>query len=883
MQKHLQKTISKSRQKDPKGPQGAKTAKKEGAARTIKNKFSENFEDLKIDLHGVRLPSFEIAKEEKRKIKVSEDIDNFDFLRALCLHGFKDLKLKKNSKEYKQYVERIKYELETLKDLGFVDYVLLVWDVINFCKNNDIATGPGRGSAAGSIVLYLIGVTKVDPVKYGLYFERFVSKIRAKKQVVDGITYLDGSLMCDVDIDICFYNRQRVLKYLEEKFEGRTSKISTLTCLKTKILLKECGKIIDEIEDSEMTKVSAMIPEVYGQLKDLNEAYEEVDDLKEWCNENPDVYNIALKLRGLIKNKGVHASAVSISYDNLDDSCPTELTSKEDGFVSSFDMNWISQFNVKLDILGLKAVSIIDRTCKLIGIEPKDIDINDLEIYRNLQDLKAPKGLFQIEAETNYKVCREVRPQNLEQLSAVLAIARPGALNFKDQYARYVETGTQADIHPFFDDILSSTGGVCLYQEQMMQMAHKVGFTLDEAEILRRIVGKKKVEEVAEWKQKITDKIKENKLEPEIGDILWTVLEDSANYSFNKSHSIAYAALAACTIWLKFKYPKEFFVSLLEMSRHEQDSIKEVSMIHKEFHHFNLELHPPHIIKSKMDFNIEEDGIRFGLLSIKGISEKSIEKLNNFKSEFQNKFEIFQAAEEAGVGISILCPLIQAGALEGFKQSRAKVAYEAQLWSILTKTEKKNAIPMAEEFDFDLVKVVKHMSDSKDAKPKIRESRLSTIKKKCQKYQEIYNHNRSNESFTNWYYEKSLLGYTYGKTLFDIFSSERQGLAHIETVTNMSQRSRCVFVGRVEEDAKAKTSKNGNKYGKLLIGDETAKVNVMIFKDKLEECKQLNGGLPKSGEIVLVKGTKMDEDTVFADIISVQDRAVMKFAELKND
>tara|TARA_Y100000766_G_scaffold285470_1_gene309214 strand:+ start:5458 stop:7986 length:2529 start_codon:yes stop_codon:yes gene_type:complete len=840
-----------------------------------KNNFSENFEDLKINLHGVRLPSFEIAKEEKHKIKVSEDIDNFDFLRALCLHGFKDLNLKKNSKEYKQYVERIKYELETLKDLGFVDYVLLVWDVINFCKNNDIATGPGRGSAAGSIVLYLIGVTKVDPVKYGLYFERFVSKIRAKKQVIDGITYLDGSLMCDVDVDICYYNRQKVLKYLEEKFEGRTSKISTLTCLKTRILLKECGKIVGEIEDSDMTKVSAMIPEVYGQLKDLNEAREEVDELKEWCNENLDVYNTSLKLRGLIKNKGVHASAVSISYDNLDDSCPTELTSKKDGFVSSFDMNWISQFNVKLDILGLKAVSIIDRTCKSIGINVEDIDVHDLEIYRQLQNLKTPRGLFQIEAETNYKVCKDVKPQNLEQLSAVIALARPGALSFVEQYARYVETGTLADIHPFFDEILSTTGGVCLYQEQMMQMAHKVGFTLDEAEILRRIVGKKKVEQVAEWKQKIADKTRENNLDPEIGDILWAILEDSANYSFNKAHSIAYAALAASMVWLKFKYPKQFFVSLLEMARHEQNPIGEVSMIHKEFHHFDLELRPPHIIKSKMDFNIEEDGIRFGLLSIKGISEKSIEKLNNFKSEFQNKFEIFQAAEEAGVGISILCPLIQAGALEGFKQSRAKVAYEAQLWSVLTKTEKKHAIPMAEEFEFDLVKVVKHM--------KIKESRLGTIRKKCQKYQEIYNHNRSNESFTNWYYEKSLLGYTYGKTLFDIFCSERQGLVHIETANNMSKGNRCVFVGRVEKDAKSSTSRNGNKYGKMVIGDETASVTVMIFKEKLEECKQLNDGLPKSGEIVLVKGTKMEDDTVFADIISVQDRAVMKFAELKND
>ena len=161
-----------------------------------------------------------------------------------------------------------------------------------------------------------------------------------------------------------------------------------------------------------------------------------------------------------------------------------------------------------------------------------------------------------------------------------------------------------------------------------------------------------------------------------------------------------------------------------------------------------------------------------------------MQKLNDFKDEFCNKFEIFQAAEEAGVSLSILCPLIQAGALEGFKQSRAKVAYEAQLWSIMTKTEKKYAIPLAEEYDYDLVKVVKYMTTAKNEKGKelIKDSRLQTITKKCQKYQDIYNHNRTNESFTNWYYEKELLGYTYGKTLFDIFSSERRGLAHIETI-----------------------------------------------------------------------------------------------------
>ena len=863
-----------------------KSQKVSQAKRRVKTKtksnFSDNFSKLKLDLHGVRLPSFEIPNEEKRKIKVSEDVANYNFLRALCLNGFSELGLKKNSKEYKQYAERVKYELDTLKDLGFIDYVLLVWDVINYCKKNDIPTGLGRGSAAGSIVLYLIGVTGIDPVKYGLYFERFVSKIRAKKQVVDGVTYLDGSLMCDVDLDICYYNRQRVLKYLEEKFEGRTSKILTFNTLSTKLLIKECGKIISEIPDSEMTRVSALVPKTFGQVKDLKESYDEVEELRDWCDENDEVYKVALKLRGLMKNKGVHPSAVGISYDNMDDSCPTELTSDKSTFVSSFDMNWVSQFNVKLDILGLRSVSVVDQACKLIGIKPSDIDVDDLEIYRQLQNLKTPHGLFQIEAETNYKVCRTVRPQNLEQLSAVLALARPGALSFVDQYATYVETGTQADIHPFFDEILSTTGGVCLYQEQMMQMAHKVGFTLDEAEILRRIVGKKKVEEVAEWKQKIADKIAEKDLEPEIGDILWAVLEDSANYSFNKSHSIAYAALAAATIWLKFKYPREFFMSLLQMTRHEPDPIAEISKIHKEFHHFNLELKPPHIIKSKMDFSIEDNGIRFGLLSIKGISEKSIQKLNDFKDEYSNKFEIFQAAEEAGISIGILCPLIQAGALEGFSQSRAKVAYEAQLWSVLTKRERQLAIPLAEQNDYDLVKVVKTLSSTKNEKGKelIKESRIETITKKCEKYREIYNHNKRNESFTNWYYEKNLLGYTYGTTLFDIFSTERDGLAHIETINNMSERSRCVFVGCVEEDSVSRTSKNGNRYAKIMVGDETASVRVMIFSEKLDQCKELNGGLPKSGEIVIVKGTKMDEP-VFADIISIQDRAIIKYADLK--
>jgi DNA polymerase-3 subunit alpha len=265
-----------------------------------------------------------------------------------------------------------------------------------------------------------------------------------------------------------------------------------------------------------------------------------------------------------------------------------------------------------------------------------------------------------------------------------------------------------------------------------MQMAHKIGFTLDEAEILRRIVGKKKVDEVKKWKQKIIDKIAENNLAPEIGDILWKILEDSANYSFNASHSFSYAALAASTVYLKFKYPREFFLALLRMTRNEPDPIGEISKIQKEMSYFGVKLLPPHIVKSKMDFSTEGNDIRFGLLSIKGISDKSMEKLGKFKTEKSGKFHVFEAANEAGLNVGVLCALIQAGALDGFKQSRTKVVYEAQFWNLLTEKEKIKCLELADQFDHDLVNVIKELMTRKDEKGKtiIKESRIETLKKK---------------------------------------------------------------------------------------------------------------------------------------------------------
>jgi len=845
--------------------------------------FSDSFETIELDIHGVRLPEFEIDLASKRHLGISEDSSNYEFLRGLALNGFKTLNINKTDKDYKKYVDRAKHELDTLKELGFIDYILLVWDVIHFCKTSDIPVGLGRGSAAGSLILYLVGVTRIDPVKYDLYFERFISKIRAKKQVIDGVTYLDGSLMCDVDLDICYYNRQKVLQYLENKFKGKTSKILTFNSLSGKLLIKECGKIIAEKPEQEMTMISSLIPKTYGQVKDISEAYKEVEQFKDWCDQNKEAYQIALKLRDLIKNKGVHPSGVLLSYYDLETICPTEFSSDKE-VVSSFDMNWASVFNIKLDILGLRSVSVVDNVCKSINIKIEDIDLNHESIYRNLQELKSPHGLFQIEAETNFRVCQKVKPKNLEELSGVLALARPGALQFVDKYAAHTNYQQSESIHPFFDEILKETGGVALYQEQLMKMAHKIGFTLDEAEILRRIVGKKKTEEIKAWQQKIEQKCKENKIPKEVSEILWKILEDSANYSFNKSHSIAYAGLAAITIYLKFNYPQQFFLSLLKMSRNEPDPIGEISKIQKEMHNFGIKLLPPHIIKSEMDFSIEDKDIRFGLLSIKGISDKSIEKLNSFRNKYSNKFEIFEAAEEAGLNIGALSALIQAGALSGFNQSRSKIVLEVQLWNMLTSKEKKYAISFADKLDYDLIKIIKHLNKFTDEKNKvvIKDNRLDTIKEKYAPYLSIYEQNNKSESFANWYYEKKLLGYTYNKNLKDIFAEKRENLKYISDVLDEPVNSKVALVGQIDEVFSG-ISKNAKKtrYVRLKISDETSTISVLIFNDNIETNKLLNDRNFEEGNIVIVKGSKRD-DCIFGDLIAIQDHEIyMKLNDLK--
>ena len=836
---------------------------------------------------GVKLPEIIIEKKYYDEVSCSDQEDNYQFLRKLC---FKKLKEKGIDKfdNATLYYNRLKEELDIFNDLGFVDYVLLNWDIINFCIENGIPVGAGRGSAAGSLVLYVIGVTNIDPIKYDLFFERFVSKSRARKIEHDGEIFLDGSLLADVDNDISYDRRAEVIEYIEKKYKGKTSKILTLNTLSGKLCMKECGKIVAELSELDVNQISDTIPKHFGIVAKLDVAYEESESFKAYADKYPKVFQIAKKLEGLNKNTGVHPSGISISYYELDDIMPLQTTN-DGALVSGYDMNDVASLSVKFDILGLRTLSVVNDVCKQVGIESSDIDPNDPIIYKALACLDSPQGLFQIEAETNFKVCRLIAPKNLEQLSAVVAIARPGALDFKDRYADYVKSGEFQSVHEFFDDILSYTGGIPLYQEQLMKMAVKVGFSLDESEQLRRIIGKKKVDQMPAWKAKIEDKIKQNSLDPNIGDVLWKVAEDSANYSFNKSHSISYAYLAEITIYLKFTYPTQFFLSLLKYAKYEPNSHEEIAKISQELPHFDIKLLPPDLNKSDIDFKVEDKNIRYGLNSIKGVSDKVLVSLLEFREDFfKNKYEVFISAKQAGLNIGVLSALIQAGLLDSFVSSnRCRLVLEAQTFNILTDREKRNFILLGEYYEYDILNAIfdvyKNSRVGDDNRKVMAERRFQTFKKKYNPYKAIYDMNKNHIKYANWFFEEKLLGYSYSHTIRDVHAHEEDFMSALQIKSSM-QRSPIKFVGFVTDVIK-RVSRNGNKYARLQIQDESGVVNALFLDSNNDQkfTNFLNSGkkLPKKGDVTVIHGVTGD-DVVFVNLVKpINDKIYMKLSEVK--
>lgn len=871
-------------------------------------------------LYGyVRLPEIAIDPADKAALGVPVDGSNLDYLKALAREGF----FKKIKKvDYPVYGARVKTEFEVIEKLGFTDYYLLIWKICKISEKLKIARDYGRGSAAGSLIFSLIGVTDVDPIKHDLFFERFISEARAKKKVVDGVTYIDGGLAPDVDIDFDKYRKDEIVAFLDKEYPARVSRICTFNCLTGKLLLKECCKIILQYSEDEAKQISDMIPKTFGIVADIEEAYagklnEEtgeveipvVEEFKRWADAHPEVYSIALGLRDIIRNKGTHPSGYIVSFDRLDESIPTELTDfkadededDEDAEMSSaissaFVMEDVANLAIKVDLLSARACSVISEVLIATGEKIEDINVDsDPLIYDSLQYLKTPIGLFQIEASTNLKVCRDVKPKNLSELSDVVAIARPGALSFLSKYVK----NEHAAIHPLFDPILQKTRGVCLFQEQMMKLAAAVGFSLTEAETLRRIVGKKKVEEAEAWKIKIRDKVIENGLPVETGDLLWKILKDSAKYSFNASHALSFASLTALTVYLKFKYPQQYFLALLRNPKVKSKKIQEITAIEQELKFFGIKLLPPDLLKSDMDFKIEGNDIRFGLSSVKGISEKTVQSLKSFQTPHSNRFELFESAKNSGLNVGVLAALIQCGCLLSVagNATRPSLTLQSQLWSFLTDKEKKNALVFGQQFDYNLFKVCDHMRRALDEKGKhlIKESRWDTICKKYEPKKAIYELNKKNLDIASFFYERMLIGYSYSTCLKDIFLPHYDGLMSVNEVMNACDDDTVCFMAVILDKPVERTSVAKNKYARFEVGDESGIITVMAFnqakgfknappRKMVDEIKNKHEGkLPQKDAIVYCVGKKKGDSVFLSQFAAQDDKIYTKFAQIKKE
>jgi len=504
--------------------------------------LEEKLGKIKKDpISGLRLPEFKIEERYYKEMGVDSSISNSEFLKVLCRKGFKDKGVGKFPNK-QEYVDRIKRELSLFDELGYTDYFLLIWDIVNFARVNDIAVGVGRGSGVSSLTLYFLGITGVDPIKYGLLFERFVSKARAKSQVIDGIRYFDGDLP-DVDIDFCFVNRSRIIDYIKERFSGKTCKILTVGTLQGKACIKEVCKVAGGYAEEDANVVSSKIDKVSGKVQHISKAIEE--GLSDWVNEkrqeyrhqdNRTIAEIATKIEGLPKNFGVHASAMGVSCKDLEGYCPIQLT-KDGELISGYTKDDVEQMLVKVDVLGLKTMTILDCLSKSTGVKLSDIDVEDPKLYEAIRSWgNYTYGLFQLEGYAANRALNKVLPENLNDVSAINGLARPGAMSFIDEYSDRKNGHKQRPrIYPSLDKITDDTHGIIIYQEQVMKAFNEVfGFSLEDAEVIRRVIGKKKTEEVKVWKPRVLEAGIKNGIPESVTEDFWKVVEDSSNYSFNK-------------------------------------------------------------------------------------------------------------------------------------------------------------------------------------------------------------------------------------------------------------------------------------------------------------------------------------------------------------
>ncbi|MBN2483818.1 MAG: DNA polymerase III subunit alpha [Candidatus Omnitrophica bacterium] len=763
--------------------------------------------NLTFDFSQNHLPHFPLPENEKNENQ---------FLEKLCRENL--------SARYEpvtdEVTDRLNYELGVIKHMGFASYFLIIWDLIKFAKETHIPVGPGRGSAAGSIVSYLLGITDVDPLRYGLLFERFLNPERIS--------------MPDIDIDFCYEKRQKILEYVGTRYGADcVAQIITFGTLMARAVVRDVGRVLG-LSYNEVDRIAKMIPYTVGHHVTLPQALTLSPELKDAYNADPQIKRVidtAMKLEGLSRHASTHAAGVVISDRPLIERTPL-IRGNESEVVTGFDMESLEKIGLlKMDFLGLKTLTVIEETLKIVkrtrgvAIDIVGIPLDDQKTYTLLSQGETV-GVFQLESRGMRDILRKLKPTEFSDLIAVLALYRPGPLGSGlvfDFIDRKQGKKPITYLHPLLEPILKETYGIILYQEQTMQIASQLaGFSLAQADMLRKAIGKKIPEMMDDQRVRFIQGCKKKDLTEKVAQKIFELIDYFSGYGFNKSHSTAYALISYRTAYLKANFGVEFMAALLTSERTNTDKIVEYV---KESNHMGIDVLPPDINTSFTHFTVADSrNIRFGLVAIKNVGESALENIIEIRKQnkFADFFDFCDRVDSRTVNKKVIESLIKSGSLDSLGLKRA------QMMALLDKLLEKNA---------------------KGTKKDTRQMSLFTGETQPQ---------MSIPDIEEWpqeqilYFEKTLLGMYVSSHPLNSYRqlSHLVGGRSIESLLEEDSGSVVNIMGVIDKVKLLTTRRKQERMAILRIEDETGAIEVFVFPRLFEKCTVAL----KELRIVLIEG-----------------------------
>ncbi len=623
--------------------------------------------DLKLDFNEYHFPGFPIPDDYKAK-------NADEYFELLAWEGLEKKKLDFT----KEVEERFKFEIETIKNMGFSGYFLVVQDFINSAKEKNIPVGPGRGSVAGSLVAYALGITNINPLEYNLLFERFLNPARKS--------------MPDIDVDFADDQRGEVIDYVRKKYgDNSVSQIVTFNRLSSKAVIRDVARVL-KIPIPTVNNITKYIPSKFGKVYSIDQSLAEVPELK-WVKDSkePQIQELikhARVLEGMNRNASKHAAGVVITPGDVSDYVPLANAVSQQEIVTQYNMKDIENVGLlKMDFLGLRTLTIIRDTISLVKknyneeIDIDNIPLDDQKTYQ-LFTKGQTTGIFQFESPPMREYLKKLQPTSLSDLAAMNALYRPGPMEFIDDFIdRKFGKKKVEYLHPILEDILKETYGIIVYQEQVIQIANKVGgISLAEADILRRAMGKKDLLAMKEQKTKFIKGAIENKISKKIAEEIFHAIDKFANYGFNKSHAVAYSYIAYQTAYLKAHYTAEFLAANLT---NEFINTDKVTKFLEDCRRLKIEILPPDVNNPSVNFDVVEGKILFGLSAIKNVGKGAVEEIiksrNNIGRDFTSIFDFCLNVDNRITNKRALEGLVIAGAFDSTNKNRATLFNSVEL------------------------------------------------------------------------------------------------------------------------------------------------------------------------------------------------------------